>query len=173
MKVTINTDDLKKLETAMGKYAMIMPTQKANSALRKASQPMFRAAQAEVPVGKMGRERISLKKRGVNANAYRQGGATKRDLRIKVVKAEPGEVSRVLVGVSKRSSKVGWRTPFITKGTKVRKTKKGYNRGSVKANNFLGRAFDSTIDFVRADFQKAYRESFVAWARSTWPQIGV
>lgn len=173
MKITVDASELKKLETAMGRYALIMPTQKANSALKKSSQPMFRAAQSEVPVSKGGKERISLRKRGVNANAYRQGGATRRDLRVKMVKPEAGESARVLVGVSKRSSKVGWRTPFIVHGTKTRRTKKGYNRGSTKANNFLGRSFNKTIDFVRSDFQKAYRESFVAWARSTWPQIGV
>lgn len=172
MKVTVDLGDLKKLDNAMKRYSQIMPTNKANTALRKASQPMFRAAQSEVPVGR-GNERISLKKRGTNANAYRQGGATKRDLRVKSVPPLPGEVGRVLVGVSKRSSKVGWRTVFITHGTKNRKTKKGYNRGSTQANNFLGRAYDKTIDFVRVDFQKQYRESFVAWARSTWPQIGV
>lgn len=157
----------------MKRYAQIMPTQKANGVLRRAVKPMLRKAQAEVPVSLNDNERISLKRRGASANAFRKGGATRRDLRIKAVPPKYNEVGRVLVGVSKRADKVGWRTVFITAGTNTRKTKAGANRGRVKANNFLQRAYNGTIDGVRADFQKEYRIAFVRWARSTWPQIGV
>jgi hypothetical protein len=157
----------------MKRYAQIMPTQRANSVLRKAVKPMLEKAQSEVPVSHAGGERISLSKRGATANSYRRGGATRRDLRIKAVSPKANEVGRVLVGVSKRADKVGWRTIFITAGTKNRQTKSGANRGRVRANNFLQRAYNGTIDGVRADFQKQYRIAFVRWARSTWPQIGV
>jgi HK97 gp10 family phage protein len=174
MKVIVDTKGIDKLTTAMKRYAQIMPTQKANSAFRKAIRPMLQKAQSEVPVSNNDRERVSLKQRtGKNANAYRRGGATKRDLRIKTVPPKAGEVGRVLMGVSKRGDKTGWRTIFITRGTKMRKTKSGANRGRMKANNFLQRAYDSTFPGVAADFQKQYREAFVQWAKTTWPQIKV
>jgi hypothetical protein len=173
MKVTFDTKEVDKLANAMKRYAHIMPTQKANSVLRKAVRPMLLRAQSEVPVSNNSRERISLKQRsaGKNANAYRQGGATRRDLRIRTVPPKAGEIGRVLVGVSKRGDKVGWRTVFITQGTKMRQTKKGANRGRMKANNFLQRANDATFPGVAADFQKEYREAFVKWTKTTWPQI--
>jgi hypothetical protein len=173
MRVTFDTKEVDKLAESMKRYAQIMPTQKANGALRKVVRPMLRKAQSEVPVSNSGRERISLRQRsaGRNANAYRQGGATRRDLRIKTVPPKAGEIGRVLVGVSKRGDKVGWRTVFITKGTKMRQTEKGANRGRMKANNFLQRANDATFPSVAADFQKEYREAFVKWAKTTWPQI--
>jgi hypothetical protein len=175
MRITFDTRDVNKLANAMRRYAHIMPPQKANSVLRKVVRPMLQRAQSEVPVSNNARERTSLRHRsaGRNANAYRQGGATRRDLRIRTVPAKASEIGRVLVGVSKRGDKVGWRTVFITKGTKMRQTKKGANRGRMKANNFLQRANDATFPGVAADFQKEYREAFVRWAQTTWPQINV
>jgi|GEM_PF-3224787 len=179
MKVTFDTKDITKLAVAMTRYAKIMPAAKANSVLRKAVKPMYQRARMEVPVSNGGKEKTSLSKarnairQKSNPNAHRQGGATRRDMRIKVVPAAPGEMGRVLIGVSKKSSKVGWRTHFITMGTKSRKTKRGANRGSIKANNFLERAFTTTIEGVRTEVQKRYQEEFVSWARSNFPQIGV
>lgn len=175
----INTQAMDQLGLAMKRYGQIMPTQKANNALRRSVKPMFRRAQSEVPVGRNGKESISLKtarsalRRGSDPNDYRRGGATRRDLRIKAVPPKAGEISRILVGVSQKRGKVGWRTPFITKGTKVRKTKKGANRGRVQANNFLQRAYSATYQGVVTDFQREYRAAFVQWAKSTWPQIKV
>lgn len=179
MRISIDTRDIEKLTAAMGKYGNIMPTSKATSVLRKSVKPMLMRTKSEVPVAMQGRERISLKKgraalsRKSNPNAYRQGGATRRDLRIKSVKPEARykEIGRVIVGVSKKARHVGWRTIFITRGTKQRFTKKGQNRGRMTADNFLQRSYDSTIDFVRADFLQEYRIAFATWAKTTWPQI--
>lgn len=161
----------------MGRYGRLMPTAKATSLLRKAVKPMHRRAKAEAPVSFGGRERIRIAParaaiaRGSNPNYLRQGGATKRDVRVKSVNPEPKELGRVLVGVSKKSRHVGWRTIFITRGTRQRRTKKGQNRGRITANNFLQRTFDSTISMVRADFFASYRVEFIQWAKTTWPQI--
>lgn len=177
MKITIDTRDIDKLTVAMKQYGGIMPVSKVNTALRRSVKPMLRRTQAEVPVYHPGQEHINIRKgraaikRGSNPNAYRQGGATRRDLRIKSVKPENREIGRILVGVNKSRSHVGWRTKFITQGTKQRKTKRGQNRGRMTPNPFLQRSYDSTISFVRADFLQQYREAFVAWARSTWPQV--
>jgi HK97 gp10 family phage protein len=178
VRVTIDTTDITKLTEAMKRYGGIMPTTKANQALRKSARPMLLMARAEVPVWQGERERVSLAtgraaiKRGSNPNNYRKGGATKRDLRLKAVAPKRDEIARVLVGVSKRSGKVGWRTHFIEQGTKPRYTKNGRRyRGSIRANPFLNRSYTQTIDMVRTDFGAAYREAFIKWAKATWPQI--
>ncbi|MCE6992100.1 HK97 gp10 family phage protein [Dyadobacter sp. CY323] len=172
MKVTFDTGQIDKLGEAMKRYAGIMPTNIANSALRKATRPMYRAAQAEVPVSKGGQTRTSLRyrKRGKAADSFSQGGATRRDLRVKTVTPKSNEVGRILIGVSKRSGKVGWRTIFITHGTKMRKTKKGRNTGRTQANNFLQRAYDQTIGPARIAFTRIYREAFSRWAKTNLPQ---
>ncbi|MCF0060122.1 hypothetical protein MUK70_12800 [Dyadobacter chenwenxiniae] len=169
IQVKIDTQEVDKLGKAMSRYAGIFPQNKANSVLRKAVRPMLTAAWIEVPVSK-GSERVSLSgarraiKKGYNANYLRQGGATRRDLRIKTVAPKGDELGRILVGVSKSRNKVGWRTHFITRGFKDRG---GNPHGP---NNFLQRAYDQTISMVRADFLKAYREAFAKWAKHTLPQ---
>ena len=175
IQVGFDTKEVDKIEKAMSRYSKIFPQNKANAVLRKAVRPMLMAAFVEVPVSK-GDERVSLKsargaiKKGYNPNYLRQGGATRRDLRIKSVAPKGDELGRILVGVSKKASKVGWRTPFITHGTKERRTRGGRSTGKVAPNNFLQRAYDQTISMVRTDFQKAYREAFVQWAKQNLPQ---
>ncbi len=169
MNITVDTRSLDKLTKAISNYSGVMPKQKATTALRKSASPMLRRAQAEVPVSMGGRMRTSLK----NRSRGPQGGATRRDLRIKTVPPNGSELTRIIVGVSKRTGRVGWRTHFITHGTKNRVTKSGANRGRMKVNNFLARSFSATFPGVASDFQKQFRESFVSWARLTFPQIGV
>ena len=178
MKIVIDTTDIDKLARAMSRYGGIMPTSKANQALRKAARPMLLKARQEVPVWKGDRERISLAAgraaigRGSDPNYYRKGGATKRDLRVMAVAPRFFEIARVLVGVSKRKGKVGWRTHFIEQGTQSRYTKKGrMYRGAIRANPFLQRSFDQTIFSVRKEFSETYKAAFIKWARATWPQI--
>ncbi|MET7253463.1 hypothetical protein [Dyadobacter fermentans] len=172
IKVTADTSEITKVEKAMGRYSRIMPPEIANNLLRRSVRPMLIAAKAQVPVSSNGQMRVSLKHRkaGKSANAYAQGGATRRDLRIKIGRPEIKELSRVLVGVSRMPGKVGWRTPFITGGTKDRLTEKGRRTGRVRANNFLDRAYDQTISMVRTDFQREYREQFIRWAKENLPK---
>jgi len=169
MEIKIDTKSIDRLSEAMGRYARIMPVTQANAALRKAARPMLQRAKMEAPVSAEG-EYTPLNKKGRSANAYRKGGSTRRDLRLKAVPPKAGEVGRVLVGVSKKSNSVGWRTVFITKGTEQRKTRKGYNRGLNKPNDFLTKAYKGTILLVSETFKKEYREAFVKWAKSNLPQ---
>jgi hypothetical protein len=172
IQVKMDTSGVSKLEKAMGRYSKIFPNDKANSVFRRAVRPMLAATKVEAPVSMGGRMRISLRHRnkGSVVNAYAQGGATRRDLRIKTVPAKGDELGRVLVGVSKAGGKVGWRTHFITRGTKERRKRSGASTGRMTPNNFLQRSFDRTISGVRTDFERAYREAFVQWAKTTLPQ---
>lgn len=159
--ISIDAKQLQQLDRGMSRYRNAVPKRVTDGALRKALRPMLRAAQAEVPVGK-GNERVSLKRRGATANDFRRGGATKRDLRIKAVRAEGDEITRLIVGVSKKKGKVGWRTHFITRGTK--RTRK---------NDFLQRAYDSTIAEVSMIYQRELYERFMEWGRQNLPQNSI
>lgn len=172
IKVTADTSELKLVDEALSRYGRVMPTATTNRILSKAVKPMLNAAKANAPVSKGGRTRISLKHRsaGKNSGAYAQGGATRRDLRTKIVPPEKNESGRVVVGVSKKASKVGWRTRFITRGTRIRYSKNGKSLGRVSANNFLQRAYDQTFPMVKIDVEREFRLQFIKWARENLPQ---
>lgn len=116
--------------------------------LRRSMEPLQQGLQQNAPVwrdpkGGGGGERVSLRQRSnPNSGAYRRGGATRADQRIKIVEGRNGEVVRGLAGTSKGAGRVGWRTRFITLGTKF-----------VRANDFITRAFNQRFGDVVALFQ--------------------
>lgn len=122
----------------MSRYRNAVPKSVSNGALRKALRPMFRAARREVPV---------------------RSGSTRRDLRIKIVKPESEEISRALVGVSQKGDKVGWKTHFITGGTR-----------RMPRNDFLQRAYDQTIAEVSTIYSRELYDRFMEWGRQNLPQ---
>lgn len=127
MLVRIDTREIDELSVVMARSAAVLDRQVIKAHLRTALRPMLKAAKAKAPVsGKqyknkrgdvVGAERISLRyRKNLNPNDYRRGGATKRDLRIKVVDDRENRADVMgLVGVDKRRGKVGWRTHFITR----------------------------------------------------------
>ncbi|KAA9357235.1 hypothetical protein [Larkinella humicola] len=122
----------------------IYPKGVVGGALREAVKPMLRVARQEAPIGNYGRERISLRYgKSSRSNEYRRGGATRRDLRIKVLYLDTGPVA--YVGVSMKSGKVGWRTHFIT-----RPVSGGGKAGQIntRGNDFIKRTYDRTFSGV-------------------------
>ena len=107
---------------------------------KRALEPLLNIAQHEVPESNNGYESVSLSRNRGRSNDYRRGGATKRDLRILMVQGENEEMARGLVGVSKKSGHVGWRTHLITRANKNRRV----------ANDFLARAETQGIPLVIA-----------------------
>jgi len=154
--IDIDVSELVALEKGLARYESVLPRSVAGSALRTAAKPMYQAARAGVPVGKKG---------NVQTGALARGGATRRDMRMKIVSGtQHGEVARVLIGVSKKTGKVGWRTHFITRGFTDRSGKKH------GPNDFLKVAFDATIITVQSTFGKLMALSFQKWARNNLPQ---
>ena len=93
---------------------------------RKISRPLVVKAKAETPVGKTGRLKKSIGfKRGKSRNVIQSW-------------VEP----KIKAGDSRKNSGA-WRSHFVHDGTKVRIAKKGGNRGAIKANPFLERAYNS------------------------------
>ena len=136
--ISIDATQLQQLDRGMSRYRNAVPKSVSNGALRKALRPMFRAARREVPV---------------------RSGSTRRDLRIKIVKPESEEISRALVGVSQKGDKVGWKTHFITGGTR-----------RMPRNDFLQRAYDQTIAEVSTIYSRELYDRFMEWGRQNLPQ---
>ncbi len=113
-------------------------------ALVGASKPAVRSVQQEAPVGQDGYERVSLSRGRGRRNDYRRGGATRRDVRAKAVDGVGQEEVRVLIGVSQKRGKVGWRTHFITFGT-IR----------MRANAFIDRGVNRVIGEVKNNFMNS------------------
>jgi len=154
--ITIDAKDLLKLAKGMETYRNAVPKSIAVKALREAIKPMLTATKNLAPVGSV----VNYSGRA----GTERGGATRRDVRIRFVKEEGQEIARVLVGVSAKKGKVGWRTHFITRGF----TDRGgnFHRGQ----DFLKEAYDNTFDIVQAKFYKALFDGFIKWGKENLPQ---
>lgn len=154
--ITVDAKELMKLNAAFAQYTKAIPKNVAVKALRESIKPMFTASRNLAPIGNV-----------VNYSGrpgMERGGATRRDVRIRFVKEEGSEIARVLVGVSSKSGKVGWRTHFITRGFTDRG---GKFHGP---DNFLQEAFDNTIDIVQDKFYRSLFDGFVKWGKENLPQ---
>lgn len=142
MDIGFNLSGNRTQQTALNRLPNEVGEKVRLEALKTAVKPMAARVVAEAPRGK-GNLRVSLSRNRGRSNNYRRAGATKEDVRIKAVSDKLGE-AKVLVGVSKKSGKVGWRTHFITQGVA------GKHR--IAPNDFLTRAFNATIAGVRATY---------------------
>lgn len=155
--MTVDARELMQLNAGFQKYQNAIPTSVAKKALREAAQPMLRSAKNLAPIGRV----VDYKAGRLDQS---RGGATRRDLRLLFVKEEGEEIARVLIGVSQKSGKVGWRTHFITRGFKDRGG--SFHRG----RDFLEQAHDYTFDIVQNSFYKLLFEGFVKWGTQNLPQ---
>lgn len=133
MNLTFDDRALVKLSQDLSKAGKEFNGPPLKAAFRKSLQPVKRLAVQGVPVGKKVRivsRRGQTSRRGISVggNSQDRGGATRRDIRIRIVNGEGDEAMRGLVGVSKRG--VGWRTHLITRANLHRRI----------PNDFLDRA---------------------------------
>lgn len=156
--ITLDATELMKLNSGFERYGHILPKSVVNKALKDAAQPMLRSARSLSPVG----SKIAYTTKG--GTDQDRGGATRRDVRLRIVKSEGEEISRLLIGVSQKSGKVGWRTHFITTG--YTDPSGGWHRG----RDFLNEAYDNTIEIVRNSFYKTLFEGVVKWGKQNLPQ---
>lgn len=159
--IKIDASEMEVLSRGLDRYKTIFPKANSTQALKRAARPMLRSAQRLAPTGR----RVSRSGWGSKTGSqYTRGGATIRDLRIKVDPVKREDVSRVMVGVSRAKGKVGWRTNLITRGFTDRGGR--FHR----PNNFLQAAYDYTIDIVRANYSGELLLSFRKWALKNLPQ---
>jgi hypothetical protein len=141
----LDANDIRTLAVDLAKAGRALDKQTSGQIMREAAQPMLTATRQEVPVGRIPFFKSAAINRGRlkgspgdYTGTYARGGATRRDLRLKVVDGIGDETARVLIGVDKRSGYVGWRTHFITRATAK----------DPSVNDFLSRAEGRTIDVV-------------------------
>ncbi len=149
MRVKLSKEGFEELENKLNRLPNNVSVKAIQDGMKKAVEPLKQKMTQIVPVGNGGAERVSRKKRD---NAYRRGGATRRDLRILTVQDDPSEF-KTLIGVSKLRGKVGWRTHFIVSGIA------GKYRAKVGARPFLDDALTATKtqieDNVATEIEKA------------------
>ncbi|MBD2705612.1 hypothetical protein IC229_33700 [Spirosoma sp. BT702] len=142
MAIRIDAQQLAQFDKDLAKAGRAFDYNVTATILRKSGKPMLAAAMTLVPIGSTFRY-----ERGRNSGdssvggTYDRGGATRRDLRLKVVSDAQGNAV-LLVGVNKNRGHVGWRTHLITRANKNRRT----------PNDFLGKAESQTIDIVINSF---------------------
>ncbi len=147
MAAQIDTTQLFALDVRLTQVGRVFDKTLMGQTLKDALKPTLDAAKQEVPVGQTSRKSsLTFRtRRGKSRRdgTYDKGGATKRDLRIRIVPGVQDEIVRGLVGVSKSRGKVGWRTHLITR--------KNLHRSA--PNDFLARAEQKTSGLVVANMQ--------------------
>lgn len=131
MQLTVDTSDMRNLDIQMSRIGRAFDRGALTQTGRRAFNPMLVATRQEAPIGRFVRRPV-----GQTDSTYDRGGATRRDVRFKVVNGQGEEVVRFLVGVSASRGKTGWRTHLITRP----------NKNRVTPNDFLARAYGRTID---------------------------
>lgn len=105
-------------------------------ALFKAAKPMEEAMKANAPVGPF---------RPSSDPEYRRGGATRDDVRRKIV-YDVVNTASVLIGVSKSRGGVGWRAHFIEQGTKKWAGHPFIERSGKQTENMVVSTFEREIN---------------------------
>jgi HK97 gp10 family phage protein len=121
--VNIDTSQLKILEDFFNDLSLVDQRRIFMRAFRKGAKPLIQAARTNIP-SRTGRLRRSL-------------GTVEVSNEIAII------AGTKLGGVNK-----GWYGHIVEYGTVLRKTKKGYNRGIMPANNFFERSYNATEDTI-------------------------
>jgi HK97 gp10 family phage protein len=144
MEIAIDTRNLKKLTDFFDSLSREDQTKVWMTAYRKAAKPLLAAARANVPEGRSGMRR----------GRPHAGGQVKRSLGM------VEEPDKIAVNIGARltgsPSNRGWAAHFTESGTKVRRTKKGANRGSTSAKWWMKSAWDQTEEEVNNNIHKEW-----------------
>lgn len=157
MPLILDANQLYEFDRTLSRVGRVFDKNTSKRILRIALAPAEAAVKREAPEAQRGSVtfRTFSTKRGKikRDGTYDRGGATKRDVRILMVNPVGDESARGLVGVSKKRGKVGWRTLFLTRGTRNRRTRKGWNRGATRADDFLDRGERQSEYLVEREFE--------------------
>lgn len=144
MQPTFDVAELRELDLSLAGIGRSFDARTAGATLLNAAKPMLVTTRQEAPVGRVPKFKSATVVRGrrkgqarTNTGSYQRGGATRRDVRLKVVPGVGDEVARVLSGVDKRHGHVGWRAHLGTRGTRKQ-----------RADDWLSRAESRTVDIV-------------------------
>lgn len=129
MELQIKTANLKVCEEFFNDLSKVDQTKIFMSAYRKAVKPLVEAVKAGSP----------------NVHIYRSIGVIEVPENVAVL---VGSKPNTQYPSSKGKIKKVWFGHIFEGGTRMRQTKKGYNRGRIEATNFFENAYDATSDQV-------------------------
>lgn len=115
--------------------------------LRNVTGPVENAMRAEVTAIEMAAQAAG---RDTTGNLYDAIGS---------IRGKSKEYLNLQVAPRARGKYKGWHAHLVNFGTKSRRTKRGFNRGAARENNFAQRAFDKTINQVRPNFEAQVAKS--------------
>lgn len=145
MEITIDTRNLKTLTDFFDNLSKEDQAKVWMTAYRKAAKPLLAAARANVPEGKS----------GMRNGRPHAGGQVKRSLGM------VEEPDKIAVNIGARltgsPSNKGWAAHFTESGTKVRRTKKGANRGSTPRKQWMLSAWNETEQEVNDNIHKEWQ----------------
>lgn len=110
MNLNFEITNSQPLQNAYREFGLAIGDKFLNAALKRAGKIGVQSVQEKAESSFVGKGLT------FGSGFKRRGGATKQDVRAKVVR--DGDSIKLLIGVSKGSQKVGWRTHFLEFGTK-------------------------------------------------------
>ncbi len=135
--------NLKAWETMLKKMPEKMRRKEIMKIIRNVSGPAEKAAKTEAA---MIEARAWQEHRRINSgNLERSIGR---------IQGKSKDFLNIQVAPRAKSGFKGFHAHLVHFGTKNRNNKKGQNRGSMPANDFMRRAFDKSLNQVRADFER-------------------
>lgn len=140
MALTIDTRTLLDLDRKLAAVGKSFSGPAIKQVLRVAAKPALTALRANAPVRK---GPVSAKRKRTET--------TRGSARILTVDGRGEEIAAVLVGISKKRGRAGYKAPWQTRGTTTRMTRKGYNRGRMSANDYLDRTERQVGDIIVGD----------------------
>jgi len=136
MNLNFEISNSQELQNAYREFGLAIGDKFLNAALKRAGKIGVQAVQDKAESSFVGRGLTG------GSGFKRRGGATKQDVRAKVVR--DGDSIKLLIGVAKGSSKVGWRSHFLEFGTK-----------KMAAKPFVFASVQRVLPQIEADIQNS------------------
>ena len=136
MNLNFEITNSQSLQDAYREFGLAIGDRLLSSALKRAGKIGVKAVQDKA-------ESLFVGDHVTSGSGFkRRGGATQQDIRAKVVR--DGDDVKLLIGVAKGGSKVGWRTHFLEYGTK-----------KMAAKPFVFASVQKVLPQIEADIQNS------------------
>lgn len=139
----IEVQGLKEFEKMMKSLPMKMRRRKILQIIRSVAGPVEKAAKQEAAM--------------IESNAWvnhKRMNSGNLEASIGRIAGKSKDYVNIMVAPRAKGRYQGFHAHLVQFGTASRANKKGSNRGVMPANNFMGRAFDKTLNNVRSDFER-------------------
>lgn len=138
----VEVQGLKEFENQLKRLDESMQRKQIMSLIRRVAGPVEKAAKLEAAM--------------IETRALQAGRITTGNLEDSIgrIRGKAKEYPNIQVAPRAKGRFKGFHAQLVQFGTSVRKTRTGANRGAAKPDPFMTRAFNKTLNSVRADFEK-------------------